>query len=146
MISLRHRLPECTEQRGSSMIEFLIVLPMLVFLAFYPISTYIFQVQRNHLEHVKDRYLQEAQLEGGFTVELWDRLLADLEARNFDLSRVDFSGSTPVGEIKHRGQPIVLRIGYPQGNARALLSLLSLQRPDPNRMMWVSGSILSERP
>lgn len=141
-ISLRDR----ADQRGSATLEFLVLVPMLVFLAFYPISTYVYQLQRNHLDSVKDRYLQEAQLEGGFTTDLWDALQSDLQARKFDLTKMDFTGSTPVDEIKHRGEPIVLKMGYPQGNTQAIISLLGLQAPDPNAKMWVVGSILSEKP
>lgn len=142
-----HGTPQRDEgERGSTMIQFLIVVPMLLFLCFYPINSYVFQVQRNHLDNVKDRYLQEAQLEGGFTDDLWDRLLEDLQSRKFDLTKLNFGASTPVGELRRRGEPIVLQIGYPQGHSQSLIALLSLQPPDPNRLMWVSGSILSEIP
>lgn len=133
-------------ERGSATLEFLILVPMLVFLAFYPINTYIFQLQRNHLDSVKDRYLQEAQLAGGFTTELWDAIQTELQARKFDLTKLDFTGSTPVGVVKHRGEPIILKIGYPQGNTQAIISLIGLQPPDPAAKMWVVGSILSEKP
>ena len=133
-------------ERGSAMLEYLILVPMLVFLAFYPISTFVFQVQRNHLDQVKDRYLQEAQLTGGFDTAMWQRLGDDLKARGFDMTKVRFDGSTTVGTRVARGGVITLNVGYPQGDSQRLIQLIGLTAPDENKLLWVSGSILSEKP
>lgn len=133
-------------QKGNAAIEFLILVPMLVFLAFIPANTWIVQVKRGYLESIKDRYLQRAQVTGGFTAADWAQMLEDLERGGFDLDRVRFDGSTPVGEVRRREEEIKLNIGYPIGDSTNILSLVGITPPDPDTLIWVTGTIMSEKP
>ena len=132
-------------ERGSSMIEFLALTPLLVFLAFFPINTYMMQLDRAFLDAMKDKYLQRAQIDGGITAQAWVDLRSDIQARGMDYALVRFDGSSQVGTVLLRGETIALNIGYPRGNALSLLRLIG-GTDDPNRFLWARGTILSERP
>lgn len=125
--------------------ETLFLYPLVVFFAFTPILLDLTAGDQGFLETLRDKYLQDAQIQGGFTPAVWDNLKAELESRNLDYSRVRFDGSTPVGMTVLRGEKVYLNIGYPRGNNLGIFSLIGVAT-DPDQYVWARGSIISERP
>lgn len=136
-------------ERGSVYIEFLVVLPMLIFLSFYPVELWLLNHKRDILQFHVDTFLQRAQLEGALSTSLMTDLKNSLASFGFNLALVRFDGSTPEtpdGVVsKHRGETIVLNIGYPVSGLNSL-KILNLSPPAAGTYMWARGTILSERP
>lgn len=131
---------------GSVTIETVIVLPLLVFLAFFGVEVWVVIQRHALLQSVLNTALVRVQLEGEVSPAIRQDILAMLQQAGFDPQKVSFGNSTPAGVVRRRGEPLHLEIGYPKGRVMTVVRLLGLEPPDPNGYMWVSGTTISERP
>jgi peptidoglycan hydrolase-like protein with peptidoglycan-binding domain len=127
-------------------VETLIVLPILLFVTLFGLEVWIVMQRHVLMERVLNVYLVRAQLEGTVSDDMRQDILADLQRLGFDPAQVRFGNSTPPNVIRRRGEPVVLQIGYPKGPVLEAVRLLGLEPPDPEGLMWVGGTVISERP
>lgn len=131
---------------GASVIEFVLVVPLLAFLTFYGVEAWVVIQRHTLLQHVLNTYMVRAQIDGEVSNALRDDILATLADAGFEPEKVSFGDSTPAGVIRRRGENVVLEIGYPKGDVLTVLRLVGLDPPDPDDYMWVGGTTISERP
>lgn len=131
---------------GSSVVEFVLVVPLLVFFTFYGIEAWVVIQRHTLLQHVMNTYMVRVQIDGEVSHALREDMLATLADTGFDPGEVSFGNSTSPGIIRHRGESVVLEIGYPRGPILTVLRLVGLDPPDPDGYMWARGTTISERP
>lgn len=134
------------DTRGSSVVTMLIVLPLLIFPVFYGIEAWVVVQRHLLMQHVLNTYIVRAQIEGEVSDALRAEIRSVMGRIGFDETKVEFGNSTPPGVVKHRGETVVLEIGYPKGPILTIVRLVGLKPPDPNGYMWVRGTTISERP
>jgi len=140
---LRHYL---RKDRGSAVIETLIVLPILLFVTFFGLETWVLMQRHVLMGRVLNQYLTLAQIEGTVSDEIRQDVLAAMERLGFDPAKVDFGHSTPPHVYKRRGEPVHMEIGYPKGPVLTIVRVLGLSPPDSDELMWEGGTVASELP
>ncbi|MDN5360985.1 MAG: hypothetical protein PWP70_32 [Moorella sp. (in: firmicutes)] len=126
--------------RGSATLEMLIWLPVLLFLLFMPVETWMVIAKRQYADHVLNTYLTRAQIQGGIDGNMVNEIKNNLTQKGY--TNVVVEGDTDVG----RGQPIHLTIKYELGPALESYRFIGDTPPADNTVIEVSGVAASEVP
>lgn len=69
---------------GSSVVEFVLVVPLLVFFTFYGIEAWVVIQRHTLLQHVMNTYMVRVQIDGEVSHALREDMLATLADTGFD--------------------------------------------------------------
>ena len=145
------------DKNGSAgSLEFLILLPIILFIIFGSIDYYITQMQYNHLENIKNYYTNIMKVQGTLTDEDLNKLVTELDKSGFKESSIDMLG---YNETDIRGRIVYRNIEKPD-EARMSLIIKTQPKFEPfifGRLLgekgdedgffyfWVKGDALSEK-
>lgn len=126
--------------------DFLIGATLMAFVAFFPLEIAVPLQRVWALQHIKAMLLEQITWEGQVPPDILSRVQSAASAFPFlDPSKVQVGPRTTTpGQQVAFGQPITLQIGHPQGSVW-VARFVGLNW-DPNRMIWVQGTVLSQRP
>lgn len=126
--------------RGSATLEMLIWLPVLLFLLFMPVETWMVVAKMQYVNHVLNTYLTRAQIQGGVDGNMVNEIKNNLTQKGY--ANVVVEGDTDVG----RGNFINLTIKYELGSALESYRFIGVTPPAANTLLQVSGMAASEVP
>lgn len=140
------RTSKCPGDEQGGIGDFLLGVTLMAFVTFFPLEMAVPLSQMWALNHIKAQLLQVITWEGQVPVDIQTRVeraasgYPHLEPEKIEIG----PATTSPGVAVQYGDPITLQLGYPQG--RMVTPALVGLDWDPTRMMWVRGTVLSQRP
>lgn len=110
--------------------------PLIAFLLFNGVDYYLTSVQHNNLENRKNYYLDVMRLEGGFSLELENKIITELNSMGFEnvaISATTYGG----GDLSTYGDYIYRNIDNPT-ESRMILQI----EAEPNFRPFILGRLL----
>lgn len=134
------------QRDGGGLGDFLMGATLFAFVAFFPVEFAVPLQRVWALQHIKSQLLEQIVWEGRIPADILDRTRAAADRFPFlDSARIAVGpATTPPGVPVQFGDPLVLQIGHPQG--RLLTARFIGLAWDPERIIWVSGTVHSQRP
>jgi hypothetical protein len=126
--------------------DYLMGATLFAFVALFPVAVAIPLQRVWALQHIKAQLLEDLVWEGQVPLDIQDRLLAAARAYPYlDPAKLELGpDTTPIGVPVQFRQPITLQIGHPQG--KLLTAAFIGLDWDPDRIVWVTGTVTSQRP
>lgn len=150
-------LISCNKGSAGS-VEFILLLPLILFIIFGSIDYYITQMQYNHLENIKNYYTNIMKVQGTLTDEDLSALRTELDKSGFESTEintgidiVDCSGTDIRGRIVYRNieRPeearMSLRIKTQPKMEPFLFGKLLGEKGEGKFFFFVKGDVLSEK-
>lgn len=118
-------------------IEFILLLPLILFIIFGSIDYYITQMQYNHLENIKNYYTNIMKVQGTLNDEDLSALRAELDKSGFKNTIIDI---VDCNGVDIRGRVIYRNIERPK-EARMSLRIKTQPKTEP----FIFGKLIGEK-
>lgn len=126
--------------------DFLMGVSLFAFVAFFPLDIAVPLQRLWALQHIKAQILDQVVWEGQIPADVMERVQAAAGSYPLlDPSQMTVGPATTTPGLSVQfGESITLQIGYPRG--RLITAKLIGLAWDPDEVMWVHGTVHSQRP
>ncbi len=131
---IRNKRKKFSKKACNSLLTFIITLPLLVTFMTYFIASFTFEVSQRTFSKVSDSYFDNVLVEGQLTVARREELLDELEACNFDKSKIEIRSSAP--EVIDASDATYV----PRGNTIEMVVVYNEQHPFGKLLAYLSGT------